>query len=256
MSSSLPCRREPKHQGSLAVILFPAIDLFGGKVVRLSKGDFARKTAYGITAADVARKYRDAGCTHIHIVDLEGAETGRPCHLRQLEKIAELGMFVQYGGGLRYVAAVQQAADAGADRIMIGSLLFKNAEMPHLLAERFGAAVMPAIDVKRGEVVHSGWLATTGQKPAELIRKLSVIGFSVFLVTDTERDGLLQGIRKDFYEPLLGAGGDIVAAGGITTASDISELARIGVAGAVIGKSLYEGRVIIEAALAVSAGGM
>lgn len=236
------------------MILFPAIDLFGGKVVRLSEGDFTRKTAYEITAVDAARQYRDAGCTHIHIVDLEGAKTGRPCHLRQLEKIAGLEMFIQYGGGLRTVAMLQQAIDAGADRVMIGSLLFKNAEMPRLLAERFYAAAMPAIDVRGGEVVHSGWLTVSGQKPAELINELSGIGFRAFLVTDTERDGLLQGIRPGFYEPLLGEGREIVAAGGITTTTDIAGLAQIGIAGAVVGKSLYEGRVTIEAALAASKG--
>lgn len=236
------------------MILFPAIDLFGGKVVRLFEGDFARKTDYDITAADAAKKYRDAGCTHIHIIDLEGAKLGRPCHLKELEKIAGLGMFIQYGGGLRSAEAVRQAADAGAGRVMIGSLLFKNEEMPSLLAAEFGAAAMPAIDVRGGRVVHSGWLEGTGMKPGEAIKKLSAVGFSVFLVTDTERDGLLQGIRDGFYEPLMGEGYEIVAAGGVTTARDIAKLAKLGVGGAVVGKSLYEGKVTIEAALAASRG--
>lgn len=234
------------------MILFPAIDLFGGKVVRLSEGDFARTTYYDVAPLDAAKGYRDAGCTHIHIVDLEGAKAGKPRHLRELEKIAGLGMFVQYGGGLRSVEAVHQASDAGADRIMVGSLLFQNEEMPALLAETFATATMPAIDVRNGEIVHSGWLGATGQEPAQVIKKLSTLGFSAFLVTDTERDGLLMGIREGFYEPLLGEGYEIVAAGGVTSAKDIAELARAGVSGAVVGKSLYERKITIAAALAAS----
>lgn len=236
------------------MILFPAIDLFGGKVVRLSAGDFAKKTAYGVTAEEAAKRYRDAGCTHIHIVDLEGAKTGRPGHLRELEKIAALGIFVQYGGGLRSAEAVQSAADAGADRIMVGSLLFQNGDMPRLLAEKFAARVMPAIDVRGGLVVHSGWLETSELKPLELVKKLSAAGFSSFLVTDTERDGLLRGISGGFYEPLLAPEYEITAAGGVTTARDIAALARMGVAGAVVGKSLYEGKLTVGEALAAAKG--
>lgn len=236
------------------MILFPAIDLYGGKVVRLSEGDFARKTHYSMTVSDVAKKYRDAGCTHIHIVDLEGAKIGRPCHLKELEQIASLGMFVQFGGGLRSVEAAKEAVDAGASRVMIGSLLFKNDELPRLLFEKFGNAVMPAIDIKGGQVMFSGWTQGSGQAPAETINKLRTVGFSVFLVTDTERDGLLQGIRDGFYEPLLGENREIVAAGGVTTAYDVAKLAALGVAGAVVGKGLYEGRVTIEAALAAARG--
>lgn len=236
------------------MILFPAIDLFGGKVVRLAEGDFSRKTDYGVTASDAAKSYLDAGCEAIHIVDLEGAKAGAPLHLRELEEIAALGLFVQYGGGLRSPEAIQRARDAGADRVMAGSLLFKNEEMPLLLAEKFAAAVMPAIDVRNGEVVHSGWLAGTGLKAGQIIEKFSLLGFSAFLVTDTERDGLLQGTRAGFYEPFLGEGREIVAAGGVTTSEDISHLARIGVSGAVVGKSLYEGRITIGEALAAARG--
>lgn len=238
------------------MILFPAIDLFGGRVVRLSEGDFGRKTDYGAVALDTAKKYRDAGCSHIHVVDLEGAKTGRPCHLKELEQIAALGMFVQYGGGLRSVEAAERAREAGADRLMIGSLLFKNEDMPSLLAEKFGAAAMPAVDVRGGEVVLSGWLEGSGLKPADAVKRLAAVGFSVFLVTDTERDGLLRGIRDGFYEPLLGEGYEIVAAGGVTTEADIARLAAVGVGGAVVGKGLYEGTVTIEAALIAAGGGL
>lgn len=237
------------------MILFPAIDLYGGKVVRLSEGNFAKKTEYSVTALDAAKKFRDAGCSHIHVVDLEGAERGRPCHLRELRQIAAIGMFVQYGGGLRSADAVGEAVDAGAGRVMTGSLLFKDRDTPRLLVERFGSAVMPAVDVKGGLVVAGGWLEATGRTPGALIKELNLAGCRTFLVTDTERDGLLRGVRLDFYEPLLGEGYEIVAAGGITSAADLAGLAALGLGGAVVGKSLYEGGVTVEEAIKAAAGG-
>lgn len=238
------------------MILFPAIDLYGGKVVRLAEGDFAKKTSYDVSPLVTAKKYRDAGSMYIHVVDLEGAMTGAPCHLSVLRDIVGLGMFVQYGGGLRSAESVKSAVEAGADRVMIGSLLFKDPEMPAFLYNAFGKAAMPAIDVRANQVVHSGWLTGTGQTPLTIIKELHHIGFAVFLVTDTERDGLLKGYREHFYTPLLGDRYGIVAAGGVTSAQDIAALARDGLSGAVVGKSLYEGCLTIEAALAAARGEM
>ena len=175
------------------MILFPAIDLFGGNVVRLTKGDFSKKKDYGLSPFETAKNFLNAGCTHIHIVDLEGAKEGRPCQLEVLEQIASLGMFVQYGGGLRSVDSVRDALSAGADRVMIGSLLFKDDDMPCHIASEFGPAAMPAIDVKAGKVVHSGWLSGTDMGPKEALTWLRKTGFSIFLVTNTDRDGMMSG---------------------------------------------------------------
>ena len=237
------------------MILFPAIDLFGGKVVRLTKGDFSRKADYDLSPIEAAKRFLDAGCGYIHIVDLEGAKLGHPCHLQALEQIAALGMFTQYGGGLREEIYVRDAVDSGADRVMVGSLLFKDPAMPEFLSGEFGPAVMPAIDVKGGVVVHSGWLEGTDLKPDDAIKDFYEKGFSAFLVTDTERDGMMSGCRTELYRPLTGEGYDIVAAGGITTAKDISALAEAGVSGAVVGKSLYEGGITLEEALRAAGNG-
>lgn len=229
--------------------LFPAIDLYDGKVVRLSEGDFAKLTTYDVSPADAAKTYLDAGCGCLHIVDLEGAKTGRPCHLNALEQIAGLGMFVQYGGGLRSVEHVSSALSSGAGRVMTGSLLFKDQDMPLRIYNEFGSAAMPAIDIKGGRVVHSGWLEAAAATPTEALKNLSDIGFSVFLVTDTERDGMLCGTRTELYKPLISDKYEIVAAGGITTENDIKELAEIGIGGVVVGKSLYEGKITLGGAL-------
>ena len=236
------------------MILLPAIDLFGGKVVRLTQGDFDTRRDYGVDALDTAKQFMDAGCAYIHVVDLEGAKQGQPCHLNILENIAKLGMYVQYGGGLRSEEAVADALSAGAGRVMVGSLLFTDKDAPARLFDRFGSAVMPSVDIKNGKVVHSGWLKGTDSLPADEIKKFKICGYNVFLVTDTERDGKMEGARRELYEPLVSDNHEIVAAGGITSADDLKMLAETGVAGAVIGKSLYEGGITLEEALAAVKG--
>jgi phosphoribosylformimino-5-aminoimidazole carboxamide ribotide isomerase len=240
----------------MALILFPAIDLFGGKVVRLTQGDFSRRSDYDVKPIDVAVKYLKAGCDHIHIVDLEGAKEGHPCNLDALSEIAALGMFVQYGGGLRSNSSIREALNAGADRVMVGSLLFTDKAAPGKLFSEFGTAVMPSVDIKNGKVVFNGWLSGTDTTPADAIKELHKIGYNVFLVTDTERDGSMTGTRTGLYKPLIGADYDIVAAGGITTAEDISRLAEAGVGAAVVGKSLYEGGITLSDALNAAKGGI
>lgn len=236
------------------MILFPAIDLFGGRVVRLTKGDFSTIRDYGVTPSEMAKGFLDAGCSHIHIVDLEGAKEGRPCHLQVLEEISSLGMFVQYGGGLRSEGSIRDAISAGADRVMIGSLLFTDEDMPYRLASEFGPAAMPAIDVRRGRVVHSGWLSETDMTPEEALDWLRKTGFSIFLVTNTDRDGLMSGTDTELYRKLTGSRNDIVAAGGITSVNDITSLNILGLAGAIVGKSLYEGGITISDALKAASG--
>lgn len=238
----------------MAVIFFPAIDLFGGDVVRLTKGDFSKQKNYGLSPLETAKNFLEAGCTHIHIVDLEGAKEGRPCHLNVLEKISSLGMFVQYGGGLRSEGSIRDALSSGADRVMIGSLLFKNDDMPCHIASEFGPAAMPAIDVKAGKVVHSGWLSETDMTPKEALARLRKTGFSIFLVTNTDRDGMMSGTDPELYRELTEGKKDIVAAGGITTVNDIMSLNDLGTAGVIVGKSLYEGGITISDALKAASG--
>jgi len=231
------------------MILLPAIDLFGGRVVRLTQGDFDSCTNYDVTAIDMAKKFQEAGCKYIHVVDLEGAKLGHPCHLKTLEEIAKLGMYVQYGGGLRTIQSIASAVSAGANRVMVGSLLFTDKDAPERVFDRFGTAVMPSVDVKAGHVVYSGWLKGTNATPLEEIKRLKVRGYNVFLVTDTERDGKMAGSRRELYETLVSDSHEIVAAGGITTVKDLQMLAEIGVGGAIMGKTLYEGGVDLADAL-------
>lgn len=231
------------------MIIFPAVDLYGGKTVRLIKGDYGRMNEYAIDPVDAAKSFLDAGCRQIHIVDLEGAKCGEPKHLSVLEKISALGFFVQYGGGLRNADAVAAAIDAGASRVMAGSLIFRDMARAPELAARFGGRIMAAVDIKDGKAAYSGWYEKSSLDAYEAVEKLSEAGFSSFLVTLTEYDGTMRGTDADFYRPLVSEGRYIAAAGGVTGESDIAALARAGVDAAVIGKSLYEGGITLAGAL-------
>jgi len=235
------------------MILFPAIDLYEGKVVRLSKGDFSKKSVYESNPCDLAKGFMDKGCTHLHVVDLEGAERGEPKHLNFLSDLRAVGMNVQYGGGLRSRRAIRDALDAGAFRVMVGSLLFsKGRDMALELYREFGIGIMPSIDVKEGRVAYSGWLETTEMGADACMGCLAVIGYRTFLVTSVDRDGMLGGPDLALYEPLVGTVSRIVAAGGVTTLRDIENLRRVGVAGAVVGKALYESDFDLDAAVAIA----
>ena len=236
------------------MILLPAIDLFEGRVIRLTKGDFEQSIDYGLDPYDTAKSFLDKGCTDLHIVDLEGAKLGEPKHLRELSKISELGMSIEYGGGLRSKVFIRAALDAGAERVMTGSILFKHKLMPEELFEEFGDGIMPSIDVKNGRVVHSGWLEQTDITPVDCIDSLFSIGYRTFLVTGVERDGTLSGPDLELYKPLVLNGAKIIAAGGVTTIEDIKSLKRIGVYGAVVGKALYEKDFNLEEALRIVKG--
>lgn len=235
------------------MIILPAIDLYGGRVVRLTQGDYARRRDYALSPLDAAKSFKDAGCPYIHIVDLEGAKVGEPRHLNVLAEIAALGLFVQYGGGLRSAGAVADALSAGAGRVMAGSLIFKDMERASALSARFGEKIMAAVDIKGGKVVHSGWLESTELSAAEAVSGLSEMGFSSFLVTQTERDGMMSGTEASVYEALTARGRFLAAAGGVTDLHDIRALAAAGVDAAVIGKSLYEGGITLAEALAACA---
>ncbi|MDR0649765.1 MAG: 1-(5-phosphoribosyl)-5-[(5-phosphoribosylamino)methylideneamino] imidazole-4-carboxamide isomerase [Synergistaceae bacterium] len=241
------------------MIVFPAIDLYAGRVVRLRKGDFSDKTDYGSDPIAVARAFVEAGCRHLHVVDLEGAESGSPKHLGQLRELSGLGMEIEYGGGLRSEAAIGDAISAGASRVMAGSIIFDGGrEMVRAksLFKEFGEAVTPSIDVRCGRVVVSGWAKSIGEPPAPCVELLRSIGYTTFLVTATERDGMLQGTDLGLYEDLLASapGIRIIAAGGVTDMGDIKRLRDAGLYGAVVGKALYERGFDLASAIAISRG--
>ena len=239
--------------------ILPAIDLRAGRVVRLRQGAFDRETAYDREPALVAAEFASAGARWLHVVDLDGARSGVPSHAQAVAAIvAAVGTRtrIEVAGGLRDDAAVAQALGAGARRAIIGTAALGDpAFAARLIATHGPDRLAVAIDVRDGLAVGHGWATGSGGiDAAEAIGRLADAGVRSFEVTAIERDGLLEGPNLALYERLVGLGrGSIIASGGITTEDDLRALRRIGCAGAIIGRALYEGRMDLESALAVAA---
>jgi phosphoribosylformimino-5-aminoimidazole carboxamide ribotide isomerase len=238
--------------------ILPAIDLRSGRVVRLRQGDFDRETAYEDSPAVVAERFAQAGARWVHVVDLDGARSGVPMQAEVVSGIvAAVGtrMRIELAGGLRDEAAVAQALGAGASRAVIGTAALTDPGFAERLIATHGTdRLAVAIDVRDGLAVGHGWTTgSNGVDAAEAIVRLADVGVECFEVTAIERDGLLEGPDLGLYDRLVGLGrGSIIASGGITTEDDLRALRRIGCAGAIIGRALYEGRLDLESALAVA----
>lgn len=224
------------------MILYPAIDLYQGKVVRLKQGDFNIKTEYDITPLEAAHKFAEAGCTWVHIIDLEGAQVGHPAHTYILQSLHHLGLMVQYGGGLRSLYDIEETFKAGATRLYVGSLLVENEKMASQLFSTWGNGIIPAVDIKEGKVATRGWTSTSFLPPSEYISFLKSAGYTTLLVTAVQRDGTGVGPDMMLYSQLLKEFPDIsiIAAGGISSLKDLEALRSINIAGAVLGRVLYE----------------
>ncbi len=233
--------------------IWPAIDLFQGKVVRLTKGDFATRTEYAEDPFAVAEDFLSGGCPRLHIVDLEGAKAGRPLHAGLLPALASLGLSIRYGGGLRSEEDIARVLSQGASSVMVGSLLFSTPLKPGELFNHFGNRIIPAVDVNEGRVAIHGWTKDLPLEPAEVLGNLFSSGFMQSLVTAVERDGTGNGPDLLLYRKLreLVPGMNLTAAGGIASQRDLLELKKLGVSDAVVGKALYERKLTIKKALEV-----
>ncbi|NLB83835.1 MAG: 1-(5-phosphoribosyl)-5-[(5-phosphoribosylamino)methylideneamino] imidazole-4-carboxamide isomerase [Synergistaceae bacterium] len=229
--------------------IYPAMDLYEGRVIRLAQGDFSKISRYEGTPEQTARSFAEAGARWIHLIDLEGAKKGKPCHLPLILEMKALGLSVQYGGGLRSALSVEEALQAGADRVYVGSLLGKDPTAGESLRSRFGGErIIPAVDIRNGAAAVNGWQSEALRSPEELLLALTDQGYSRFLVTAVSRDGMGQGADLELYRRLaaLLPKGEFIAAGGISSPADLKNLEREGLWGAVIGKALYEGGISLS----------
>jgi phosphoribosylformimino-5-aminoimidazole carboxamide ribotide isomerase len=229
------------------MILVPAIDIRDGRAVRLVRGDFADETVYADDPLDAARGWADAGARFLHVVDLDGARAGEPVNLAHLRRIAEaLSVPVQYGGGLRSVAAVREALAAGADRVVLGTAAFAD---PHFLDEvlaSWSERVTVAVDVRGGRVSVAGWTEETRMRAEDAIEGLQRRGVERFVYTNVDRDGTLEGPDPEEVRRVGDAiRGRFLYSGGIGSLDDLRALGELrleSLAGVVAGKALYEGR--------------
>lgn len=245
------------------MILFPAIDLIDGKVVRLERGDRSRMTVYSDDPVAMARSFADAGARWVHVVDLSAAfgedEPARAANLRAIRAICGIeGLSVDAGGGVRSLARIDELAAAGAARIALGTVLVTEPGFAEVAARGFGELLVADIAARDGQVKVNGWRDGAQREALDLVAELAALGFKHLVFTDIARDGMQTGIDVDAYRAIARtAGFPVVASGGISTLDDIRRLAAAGdgvIEGAITGRALYEGSFALEDALAAAEG--
>ncbi|MBZ0291049.1 MAG: 1-(5-phosphoribosyl)-5-[(5-phosphoribosylamino)methylideneamino]imidazole-4-carboxamide isomerase [Anaerolineae bacterium] len=235
------------------MIIYPAIDLRGGRVVRLKEGDPNRQITFSDNPLETARSWMEQGASWIHMVNLDGAFAEANDNGAILEQVAALGVKVQFGGGLRKVEDIAQALEHGATRVVLGTLAVEQPEIIPQLVEQWGAdAICIALDARDGKIATRGWKEKTDHTPVSFGQEIAQMGAKHALYTDVSRDGQLSGANIDDTVKLgRETGLRVIASGGVTTIDEIQQLERSGmVAGAVIGMALYEGKITLQEAIA------
>ena len=256
-----PAPEAGEAPGAGAMELFPAIDLRGGRLVRLVEGDFAREKVYGDDPPSVARAFAAQGAPWIHVVDLDAARTGDPVNRSIVEAIvASVTIPVQVGGGVRSMDDAAALLGAGVTRVVIGTAAVERPQLVAEVAERWPGRVAVGLDHRDGAVQLRGWLSDGGRRVADLIPEVVAAGAAAVIVTDIRRDGKLAGPDVVGLAGLLEAtGAPIVASGGVATLDDLRLLAALhaggeGLAGVIVGKALYEGKFNVADAVAALRG--
>jgi phosphoribosylformimino-5-aminoimidazole carboxamide ribotide isomerase len=238
------------------VILYPALDILDGHVVRLAQGDFARSTTYASAPLEAAKLWAEAGAERLHVVDLDGARAGAPVNLESVRLIVEgTGLELQLGGGLRSSEAIDAAVDAGASRIVIGTAAFDGSDLLDRALERHGERVVVSVDARGGAVATAGWLETSALEAVDAVRALDARGVRNYIYTDVDRDGMLEGPDCEAVVEIAEAvSGELTYAGGIGALEHLRALAGLAhprLAGVIVGKALYEQRFTVAEAKAV-----
>lgn len=230
--------------------IIPAIDLIGGRTVRLSQGDYNRVDTYDATPAEAALRYVDAGFSRVHVVDLDGAKASASVNLKVLEEIAAIpGARVEWGGGIKTDAALHAVFDAGASYAVIGSVAARDPELFCQWLETYGGKKMVfGADLLDGKIKVNGWQEGSDADLDSLLRKFSGCGLQRTICTDISKDGMLQGPAFDMYARLQANWPDInfTVSGGISSIEDIRRLEEMGMRSVIVGKALYEGRITLK----------
>jgi phosphoribosylformimino-5-aminoimidazole carboxamide ribotide isomerase len=240
------------------VQIYPAIDLRGGRCVRLRQGDFDRETVFGADPAETALGWVRQGATYLHLVDLDGAREGRPVNGRCVEQIiAAAGVPCQLGGGLRTEGHVVEALSRGVTRVILGTKALQDPAWCEAMCRTFPGRVVLGLDARGGRVATEGWLHTSDQTALDVARRCSGWPLAALVYTDIGKDGMLAGPAVEETAALAAAVAvPVIASGGVTTVEDVARLAGRGVAGCVIGRALYEGRIELPAALQAAGKGV
>jgi phosphoribosylformimino-5-aminoimidazole carboxamide ribotide isomerase len=238
------------------VLVIPAIDILGGKIVRLERGDYATATVYSHRPAEVAAAFARAGAKRLHLVDLDGAREGWPVNLDVVRDVCQVpGIEVELGGGLRSLPDLEKVLALGVARVVLGTAAVERLGLVEQACARFPGRVVAGIDAKGGEVKIAGWLQGTGLPAAEVARRVKAAGVTLVEYTDVSRDGTFAGVDAAGSAALQReAGVDVVASGGVASLDDIRASRAAGLAGVIVGKALYERRFELAEAIAAAEG--
>ena len=236
------------------MLIYPAIDLYGGKAVRLFKGDYAQMTVYSDDPSSVAGDFKAQGAERIHLVDLEGARSGSTPNLETVISIkAKTGLFCEVGGGIRSMEVIARYLDAGIDRVILGTAAVTEPGFAEKAAEKYGGSIAVGVDIRDGFVAVKGWTEKTGLDAFEFCRKMQSIGISTLICTDISRDGAMKGTNRELYRLLSEeVSMDIIASGGVSDLEDVRALRALDSHGAIIGKAYYTGAISLKEAIEVA----
>jgi phosphoribosylformimino-5-aminoimidazole carboxamide ribotide isomerase len=237
------------------MLIFPAIDLCDGQVVRLRQGDYDRMTVYSDDPVETAKGFVYAGAACMHVVDLDGARDGSPKNRAVIRELCRLPLEIEVGGGIRDEKTVRQYLEMGVRRVILGSVAVEDFAFAQRMGKRYGDRLAAGVDVKDGYVAIHGWKDVTDQEGFAFCRKLVEAGISTVIYTDIAKDGLLEGTNLAAYRQLTEIDGlNVIASGGITGEEELRTLVDLGVYGAIIGKALYDGKLTLNRALRIAKG--
>ena len=234
--------------------IFPAIDLYGGKAVRLYKGDYDKMTVYSDEPLAVARDFEKKGAKFVHLVDLEGAKMGTTPNIEVVSAIAQnTTLFTEIGGGIRNIETVKKYFDAGVDRVILGTAAVTDESFLIAVVAEYGERIAVGVDIKDGKVAIKGWIEKSELDAFDFCEKLQKIGVKTIICTDISKDGAMKGANHALYRELSEKFDmQIVASGGVSSMSDVRKLAELDIYGAIIGKAYYTGAIDLKEAIEVA----
>ena len=236
------------------MLIYPAIDLYEGKAVRLYKGDYAQMTVYNENPVEVAKDFLKSGATCIHLVDLEGAKSGTTPNLETVCAIKkETGLFCEIGGGIRSMEVVSRYLDAGLDRVILGTAAVTDPAFLQAAVAKYGEKIAVGIDIKDGFVAIKGWTEKSEKDALEFAAEMQTLGVNTLICTDISKDGAMEGANHQLYKALSERFGmRIIASGGVSSMEDVKRLAAMDLHGAIIGKAYYTGAIDLAQAIEVA----
>jgi len=234
--------------------IFPAIDLIGGKAVRLFKGDYDQKTVYSDSPLDVALGFKAAGAEYLHLVDLDGAKSGKTENLDLIARIIrESGLKVEVGGGIRTEETIAKYVEIGVLRVILGTVAVTNRPFLEEMLQKYGDKIAVGVDIKDGMVATHGWINSSGIDCFDFMADLEKLGVKTVICTDISKDGAMAGTNLDLYRKLTEQFDiDLVASGGVSSMDDVNALREMNIYGAILGKALYVGGIDLAEAVAAA----